>query len=422
MVEFLKRLFARPGLPQALTYEDARAVLESHERRAQNELAARTDVEPEMLYYLAEHGSHEARRAVAANPTTPAEANRFLVDDVDPEVRAELAHKIGRLLPDLLASERDRVCELTLETLQRLASDQLPRVRAILAEEIKRLDCVPKSIIEALARDAEESVCAPILEYSPLLADSDLLEVIATARAQSALAAVARRRGLSEAVTDSIVAALDIPSVAALLANPDARIREGTLEKIIDHAQSISAWHGPLVMRTDLSLRALRRIAGFVGVSLLEALAARHGLDDETQAHLKRCMRHRLERDEESSQRQEERLHAEVLQALDDGLLDERYVEDAVESSDRERVMECLAVLVQAPRSTIEKIFVSRSSKAITALIWKAGLAMRIAFKIQTLVLKLHADELLPARAGVGFPLSEEEMRWHLSYFGFSET
>jgi hypothetical protein len=34
------------------------------------------------------------------------------------------------------------------------------------------------------------------------------------------------------------------------------------------------------------------------------------------------------------------------------------------------------------------------------------------------MLLKLHADELLPARAGVAFPLAEDEMRWHLSYFG----
>jgi len=70
----------------------------------------------------------------------------------------------------------------------------------------------------------------------------------------------------------------------------------------------------------------------------------------------------------------------------------------------------------------IEKIFLSRSAKALTAIAWKAGLPMRISFKIQTLLLKLHADELLPARAGVDFPLGEDEMRWHLSYFGFAKS
>jgi len=81
--------------------------------------------------------------------------------------------------------------------------------------------------------------------------------------------------------------------------------------------------------------------------------------------------------------------------------------------------MEALGLLADAKRSIVERIFSSRSSKAITAIVWKAGLSMRIGFKIQTMLLKLPADELLPARAGVAFPLSEEEMRWHLSYFGF---
>jgi hypothetical protein len=30
----------------------------------------------------------------------------------------------------------------------------------------------------------------------------------------------------------------------------------------------------------------------------------------------------------------------------------------------------------------------------------------------------LAAGELLPAREGVHFPLTEDEMRWHLNYFG----
>ena len=422
MMAFLRRLVGARKLPEKLSYEDARAVLESHERSAQRELASRADAEPEMLYYLAQNGDEAMRRAVAANPATPAKADRILADDVDPSVRSELARKIGRLLPDLLASERERVCELTLETLQKLADDQVPRVRAILAEEIAGLDCVPKEIVLKLARDVEATVCVPILEYSPLLSDADLLEIIATARAQDALAAVARRRGVSEAVSDAIVASLDIPAVAALLANPKARVRDETLEQIIDHAETIEMWHGPLAMRTDLSLRAIRRIAGFVGAAVLEQLCERHGLDDDTQAYLNRCLRQRLERDDEKARSTADGVHAEVMRAYERGDLTEAYVETAVLAGQRDVTLECLAVLAQAQRSAIDKIIASRSAKAITALCWQAGLSMRVAFKIQSLIAKLHADELLPARAGVAYPLSDAEMGWHLSYFGLAKN
>ena len=421
MIGLLKRLLRSKQLPQKLSYEEARTVLESHKQRLDGELAQRPDAEPEMLYYLAERGAPAVRRKVAANPATPAAANRFLAEDTDPEVRVELAQKIGRLLPDLLASERERVCELTLETLQRLAADQLTRVRTILASELKNLDCAPKEVVLRLAHDVEEAVSVPILEYSPLLSDNDLVEIIATARAQSALAAVARRRGISERVCEIIVASLDVPAVSALLANPNAHIRENTMERIIDHARSIEAWQGPLVNRSDLSLRALRRIAGFVGVALLRELSDRYALDQETVQYLKRCLRQRLEHEEEEVQTKEDKARAEVIAVRDRGSLDERYIEESVETGQRDVVIEGLALLAKAPRSVIERIFSSRSSKAITALAWKAGLTMRISFKIQTMLLKLHADELLPARAGVAFPLSEDEMRWHLSYFGFAQ-
>jgi uncharacterized protein (DUF2336 family) len=418
----LKRLLGGRRLPEDLTYEGARTILEKSDTSAQRELAARGDAEPEILYYLAQNGDQTTRRAVARNPATPAKANRILADDVDPHVRSELARKIGRLLPDLLASERERVCELTLATLQKLAEDQLPRVRAILVKEIRALDCVPKAIVLKLAHDAEQIVHAPILEYSPLLSDADLLEVIASARAQNALAAIAKRRGVSESVSEAIVASLDIPAVAALLANPSARVREDTLEKIIDHAATIEAWHGPLTMRTDLSLRAVRRIAGFVGASLLESLSERHGVDDETQAHLNRCLRQRLERDDEKARSPAEAIRANVLNAYESGDLTEAYVEKAINSGQRDVVIECLTVLARGSRPTIERILASRSAKAITALCWQAGLSMRVAFKVQSTVAKLHADELLPARAGVGYPLTEAEMQWHLSYFGLANS
>jgi uncharacterized protein (DUF2336 family) len=414
----LRRVLEGRRLPARLSYEEGRAVLESGQRALEEGLAAHPDAEPEMLYYLAQNGSVPARMAAAAHPATPAKADRILADDADEEVRAELARKIARLLPGLPAAELSELQEQTIETLRRLAADQLPRVRAILADEIKRLDCVPHDVVLSLARDAEECVCVPILEYSPLLSDSDLLEIIASARARSALSAIARRRGLDELVSEAIVASLDIPAVATLLGNPDARIREKTMEDLVEKAESIAAWHAPLVMRTDLSVRVMRRLAGFVGTSLLERLAARHDLDEAVRSQLRRALRHRLER-EDFSDPEPGQPEESVTSLYRSGKLDEEFVERAVEAGRRELVIDAIALLGGMPRSGVEKIFSSRSAKAITALAWRARLSMRIAFKIQALVLKLKAGELLPARDGVAYPLSEEEMRWHLSYFGF---
>ena len=65
----------------------------------------------------------------------------------------------------------------------------------------------------------------------------------------------------------------------------------------------------------------------------------------------------------------------------------------------------------------MRKILAAKTARPITALVWRAKLPMRVSFKIQNYVMHLPAQELLPARGGVGFPLGEDEMRWHLAYF-----
>lgn len=401
--------------------EEVLDILESHKDKAQLQLARHPGSEPEVLYYLAKEGDARTRCAVAANPATPPHANRFLADDAEEDVRAELARKIGRLLPDLTNTENKRLTELTLDTLERLARDQLPHVRRILAEEIKSLDCVPQHVIDALARDLDFTVAAPIIEYSPLLSDADLIEIIACAQATEAVTAVARRKYLSTAVSDAVVSSLDVSAVAALLANPNAKVRKDTLDKIVDNAKAVEAWHMPLVMRLDLSQRVIRRIAGFVGAALIERLSSRRGIDERTQKKLKHELRKRVETAKETEAEDPVlKAHAEVTLALTHGGLDEAFVEEAAEEGKRETVIAALSALSKVPHGLVRRIVQSNSPKPVIALCWRAGLAMRAAFKIQTFILKLPTRELLPARGGVNFPLTEEEMRWHLDYFGIA--
>ena len=84
----------------------------------------------------------------------------------------------------------------------------------------------------------------------------------------------------------------------------------------------------------------------------------------------------------------------------------------------RETLVTALSLLAKVPEDVVRRIFQSGSAKPVTALVWRARLSMRVAFKIQTFVMHLAAGELLPAREGVRFPLTEDEMRWHLNYFG----
>lgn len=410
------------GRPETLDSRAALAILENRTREAQDVLARRGDAGADVLHYLATHGAPATRAAVAANPGAGAVTDRLLADDGDAEVRVELAAKIARLLPGLSRTESAQIFALTVETLECLARDAAMRVRAVLAEEIKHLDCVPRDLVRRLAEDAEALVAVPILEYSPLLSDADLMEIIACAQTGAALAAIARRTPVREEVSAAIVKTLDIPAVAALLVNPDACIRKETMDLILDQAEEIGEWHRPLVLRADLSARAIRRVCGFVGAALIEKLAERHDLSEATRQHLSRELRARLAAKAALTGAAANGMRAAqiVAAAKAAGKLDGVFLEQAVQSGNRELVTLALSEFSGVPEAKVRRILAASSAKPVVALVWHAHLSMRTAFKLQTCVMRLPAHELLPARGGIGFPLSKEEMRWHLDYFGIA--
>lgn len=412
----INRLRGRPALPDKLSYEAARTALEAQSDALRLDLAGRKGVEPEILYFLAEEGDAPTRRRVAANSSTPAKANRLLADDSDEEVRAALARKIGRLIPHLKSEQSERVRDLTLETLRRLAEDQVPRVRAIVANEIKASRAAPADLVRRLARDPELSVAGPLLEYSPLLSDADLLEIVNLARVSELISAIARRRNLSVAVCDAVIASMDIPATVALLDNQAANISRAALEALVDKAAAVEAWHAPLVRRPNLSSRVVRRIAGFVSSALIERLAGRSGLEPNLAAELKLKARRAI--NEGALEEPPGNAAETVRRAAAAGTLDDHFVAAAAELGQREVVLQALSHLAQADMSAVQRLIDSRNARAVTALVWRAGLQMRTAVAIQTSMLKLA--DILPARGGTEFPLAPEDMALNLGLFGLA--
>ncbi|WP_439817069.1 DUF2336 domain-containing protein [Zavarzinia sp. CC-PAN008] len=411
------RLLTGGRAEKPIPYEEARDLVAAGTMTDRRLLAGRADTQPEILYYLADDPDPDVRRRIAANPGTPIQANRALADDDDDSVRCELARKIARLVPDLPEEEQSRLRDRTIEVLEVLARDHLPQVRQILAEELKHAKAVPVHIIQRLARDLDEIVAAPIVEYSPLLSDQDLLEIIATGKVSGVLQAIARRHNVGPDVSDAVVATLDIPAVASLLANPSAQIREATLDAIVERAHSIEDWHEPLVLRPELSVRAIRRIAGFVASSLVNALMETHDLDNDTAAELSRKVRTRVAKEvapveeltPDAAEARVRALHAE-------GRLDEKAVGDMIDLGQKELAFAALGLRSTLGTRVVRDIMASRTPKAVTALAWKAGLPMRTARRLQQMAGITHQN-VLNARNGIHYPMNDDEMTWLLGYF-----
>ncbi len=411
----------QPAAPEVqvdpeVSYEDDKLLARDGSTSERSALARRQNVKPEILYFLAGDAVPEVRRAIANNLITPPHANLLLAKDVDDDTRAELAKKIGRLLPGMPADESSRVRELTMQVIEVLARDQLPRIRAIVAEEIKQATNVPHGLVKRLAADLSSIVSTPVLEYSPLLSDDDLLEIIATGTAAERLSAIARRSNLSYGVSDAVVATLDGPAVATLLANKSAQVREETLDTIIEHAASMENWHKPLVMRAELSLRAMRRIAGFVASSLIDELVDRHKLEAGVAGELRDSVRTRLGQAEENEAGAPGPDRARKL--FDAGKLDDEVLVGAMDKNERDFVFTALTLKSGLEQQMVAKIVQSRVPRSVVALAWKAGFSMRTAMRLQLRVALIPPQQILNAKNGFEYPLTTAELESQLKLLG----
>lgn len=407
-----------------IDYEKAKALAASADAAERLKLATRTDTQPEILYYLAIDQTEEVRRAIADNEATPAQAHLLLANDESEEVRRRLAAKVARLLPDLPEDEAGKAREVAIQTLELLAQDELARIRAALSEALKSAVNVPHHLVKQLALDVEVIVSAPVLQFSPLLTDDDLREIVSGSAHSGALSAIARRVGLSSGVSDAIAETRDVSAVAALLANDSAQIREETLDLILDSAPGIETWHEPLVQRPNLPGGAAKRIAGFVAGSLLRLLASRKDLSADTLAEVRQVMEKRLEvkleeADEESdAQTPMAEAEAKVKKLIKDRKLDNDMVQDAIERGDKNFVLQALIQNGRIPLSVIQKAMEVRNGRLITALVWRAKFSMRTAVMVQRDLARVPPRMMLNARNGSDYPMTEAELQDQLKILG----
>lgn len=425
------RLVHLLGLPgHKVTYEQARDLLDHADIAVRQALAARADLEPEILFYLARDPDAVVRRIVASNTAAPVKASLLLAADEDGDVRFDLADRVGRLVPGLSQDDHDKAWRTVHQVLILLARDQLPRVRRALSEALKSLPNAPHDVVRTLALDPEATVATPVLEFSPVLTDEDLQEVIRSSPMTAQLVAISRRINVGEEVCMAIVGAGNVDAITALLKNDSAQIREETLDAIIDAAPRQVSWHEPLVHRRHLNAKAALRIAEFVAQSLVQTLAQRTDLDKETTATLGKMVLEKLRRDDERTGLSPD--DPDVI--LDPAALEvaKRQV-DALAQRNRLRpehimmqlaadgstslVVAALARMADLPIAAVADVIRTGSAKGMLAVAWAADFTAEDAVQLQMKVARVTPDAVIKPRAGGGFDATEAELEWQLDMF-----
>jgi uncharacterized protein (DUF2336 family) len=210
-----------------------------------------------------------------ADNLTQADVENLLADP-SPETRADMAAKValefGR---GGLTDEERRIAE---EIVRAMAQDAALRVRQALAEHLKESSSLPPDVARLLASDVEP-VALPVLQYSTVLTDEDLISLVQGANSER-LTAIARRRTLSEPVSDAVVRTDDPDAITALVGNEGARIPEPSLQTVLDRHGARPEVGETLARRSKLPISILEGLVSAASDRLREVLIARHDLPE----------------------------------------------------------------------------------------------------------------------------------------------
>lgn len=162
--------------------------------------------------------------------------------------RAEATRALARawIFSDL--SDDDRAA--AEGALLMLLDDPSPLVRQAMAEVFARSAVAPAAIVQALSVD-QPCVARPILEFSPLLIDADLVDIVASGHSELQCA-VARRAALPASVCAAIAEVGSPESALELIENPYADLAPFSWDRIVERHGHLAAIRESMLALDDL--------------------------------------------------------------------------------------------------------------------------------------------------------------------------
>lgn len=207
---------------------------------------------------------------------------RTLLKGATADERAAAAQKLCLSIERAPLTDDERV--MAGEILRIMAADAAEIVRRALAQTLKASPLLPRDVALKLARDVE-SVCLPVLAFSPVFTDEDLSDIVRLGGPVRQLA-IARRPTLSRAVTDALARHGAEKPVAAACTNDKADFGEAALQRILDRFEDSERVLTAVAYRSVLPLSISERLVALVGEEVREHLIAKHQIPPEVALEL----------------------------------------------------------------------------------------------------------------------------------------
>jgi uncharacterized protein (DUF2336 family) len=283
--------------------------------------------------------------------------------------RAEATRSLARAWLISNLSDDDRAA--AEGALLMLLDDPSPLVRQAMAEVFARSAEAPPAIVQALSLD-QPSVALPVLEYSPLLIDADLVDLVAAGNCD-VQCAVARRHNLPSSVCAAIAEVGSPAAALELIESPQAFLAPFSWHRIVERHGHLAAIRESMLALDDLPAATRLALVAKLSDTLAQFVVARQWLSAD------RAERIVIEARDRSAVNVATRSRGEDMQGLvghlrATGQLTAGLILRALLSGNLELFDQALVELSGLPQSRVAALLYDRGGASVTALLARAGL------------------------------------------------
>ncbi|MDB5473420.1 MAG: hypothetical protein JWP99_723 [Devosia sp.] len=260
------------------------------------------------------------------------------------------------------------------EVLCQLAELVEVEARVHVAKLLAPLERAPGTVVVKLANDDIE-VAKPLLEFSNVLSDDDLIDIIGR-QSEEHRVAIAGRISVPERVGEAIVTHGSTPSVTRLVRNVNAEFDKATLEKLVQRATLDAEIAADLRGRRDLDWKSLRSEIDTASSKVLQDLGnSNHTLDPVAAGKVNAVVYNRMRNRAGFSASEWKTAYNQVKALNDRKQLDERALARFARFGYGHHAAAALTAMLRVSPEVFVKWLAAQDYVAVTVALRAAGLA-----------------------------------------------
>jgi len=186
-----------------------------------------------------------------------------------PEVRETIALRVAEYFNNGDFEENE--IQIAADIIRIMSKDVELRVRRALSQTLKANPQIPHDVVLHMAHDDSE-VAVPVIEFSPVLTEGDILHIIRSTRQVAKLCAIARRENITEGMSSALTHSRNNEVVQELLNNTTAHISEESLMLTINEFKTNGGIINALIDRGDLPIGIAEKLINVVSGKMKEKL------------------------------------------------------------------------------------------------------------------------------------------------------